>query len=529
MKKIITILIMLFALVISAQTQIQMPAGYGRNDVNGFVPGAAEPFYSYNGYLYCKAHLQSNITGFSGAIFKVNEATNVATQITGPIISYDSIQLSNFQIYNDEIFCTLNNEVVRINPNSNTFSKTSSIGFEFAVLNNKIFGAGGIYDLISNTYSVFMNPENPAEVLQGLEGFDLYNNAIYCTRTIFNGPSINQYESKIYKILDANSIQLLYTNPSNGYYQGFDNSKPVTFNNKLCYRFRNVTTQTNSVLSYNLDNNSISTIFTYEPIDLMNSHYVYNNNIYFNNSLDQTLVSNGISPAVLTNIPNIISQGGGNFVFNTDSPLFGSGGKNASILYNNKMFGLKTRYDANIPANVQEIRKTDGTLAGTSIIYSSNDQLYSAIVVNNKLYFFRFTAVGGFGELREYNDQSQQLTLVSLFGLKSYLYGVNNSIYFYGSVNGNNGLYKLNTNTLSNKKNPQSQTFSISPNPTNSTLNIQTQQKINTINIIDLIGRKTSITNFENNKIDVSNLQNGVYFLEIATENGLQTQKFIKN
>lgn len=75
----------------------------------------------------------------------------------------------------------------------------------------------------------------------------------------------------------------------------------------------------------------------------------------------------------------------------------------------------------------------------------------------------------------------------------------------------------------------QSQNFQISPNPTNSTLTITTQDKINSINIIDLIGRKTNLTNFESNKINVSNLQNGIYFIEIVTENGLQTQNFIKN
>jgi uncharacterized delta-60 repeat protein len=71
--------------------------------------------------------------------------------------------------------------------------------------------------------------------------------------------------------------------------------------------------------------------------------------------------------------------------------------------------------------------------------------------------------------------------------------------------------------------------LTISPNPTNSTLNIQTQEPIKSINLIDILGRKNNITNFENNKIDVNNLQNGVYFLEIATRNGTQVEKFIKN
>lgn len=522
------LLILLISNLGFSQTQIQMPAGYGRNDVNGFVSGAAEPFYSYNGYLYCKAHLQSGNSGFPGAIFKVNETTNIITQITGPIVSYDNIKPSNFQIYNGEIFCGLGSGVLRINPNLNTYSLITSIGNEFAVLNNKIFGVNGVYDLISQTYSNLMNPENLTQVLINLEGFKFYNNAIYCTRTIVNGPSVNQYESKIYKILDSNSVQLLYTNPTNGLYSGFDDNQAVVFNNKLCYRFRDITTQTNSVTSYNLDNNSINTIFTYEPTNIQNSHYVYNNNIYFNNSLNQTLVSNGISPATLINIPNIISQGGGNFAFNTDSPTFGSGGRNASILCNNKMFGLKLRFDINIPANVNEIRKTDGTLNGTSLIYSSNKQLYSAISINNSLYFFEFTS-GGYGELIRYNDINQQFTNVFSGGLSSYFFTVNNSIYFYGTFNSVSGLYKLNTSTLATDNFNLTNKFSISPNPANNILNIQTQEKINTIIIIDLLGRKTNITNFENNKIDVSSLQNGVYSIEIITEKGLQTQKFIKN
>lgn len=51
----------------------------------------------------------------------------------------------------------------------------------------------------------------------------------------------------------------------------------------------------------------------------------------------------------------------------------------------------------------------------------------------------------------------------------------------------------------------QSNNFSISLNPTNSILNITTQATLNTIKIIDITGRNTKITNFENNQIDVSN------------------------
>jgi Secretion system C-terminal sorting domain len=43
------------------------------------------------------------------------------------------------------------------------------------------------------------------------------------------------------------------------------------------------------------------------------------------------------------------------------------------------------------------------------------------------------------------------------------------------------------------------------------------------------LAKKTNITNFENNKINVFNLQNGVYFIAIRTEKGNFREKFIKN
>jgi hypothetical protein len=80
----------------------------------------------------------------------------------------------------------------------------------------------------------------------------------------------------------------------------------------------------------------------------------------------------------------------------------------------------------------------------------------------------------------------------------------------------------LNSNVLNDS-------FEISPNPTQNLLNITSQETIKSINIIDLLGRKTNITNFENNKIDVSKLAGGVYFIEITTENSSGIEKFIKN
>lgn len=97
---------------------------------------------------------------------------------------------------------------------------------------------------------------------------------------------------------------------------------------------------------------------------------------------------------------------------------------------------------------------------------------------------------------------------------------------------GSNNLYKLNANTLSRNDGSKFETkdkLIIFPNPSSVSISISTTNNIKTINIIDIFGKKTNVANFGNNIIDVSGLQNGIYFIEITTEKGLQIQKFIKN
>ena len=80
----------------------------------------------------------------------------------------------------------------------------------------------------------------------------------------------------------------------------------------------------------------------------------------------------------------------------------------------------------------------------------------------------------------------------------------------------------LSINSFYNQK------INISPNPASTTLNIQSQDSIIDLKIIDITGRSTT-PSLENNKIDVSNLANGIYLLEATTTNGTFREKFIKN
>ena len=71
-------------------------------------------------------------------------------------------------------------------------------------------------------------------------------------------------------------------------------------------------------------------------------------------------------------------------------------------------------------------------------------------------------------------------------------------------------------------------TVSIFPNPATSVLNVNAEG-FSTIEIVNLLGQTVYTANTTSNmQINVSNLDNGVYFVRMNGENGTATQKFIK-
>ena len=71
-------------------------------------------------------------------------------------------------------------------------------------------------------------------------------------------------------------------------------------------------------------------------------------------------------------------------------------------------------------------------------------------------------------------------------------------------------------------------TFSIYPNPATSVLNVEAEG-YNTIEIVNVLGQVVYNANATSNmKINVSNLNNGVYFVRLNGANGTATQRFVK-
>ncbi len=68
--------------------------------------------------------------------------------------------------------------------------------------------------------------------------------------------------------------------------------------------------------------------------------------------------------------------------------------------------------------------------------------------------------------------------------------------------------------------------INIYPNPTSNEINILSSETINRVEIYNLTGIR-QITSMEN-RIDVSNLSPGIYFIKAYSSNNISTQKFIK-
>ena len=87
------------------------------------------------------------------------------------------------------------------------------------------------------------------------------------------------------------------------------------------------------------------------------------------------------------------------------------------------------------------------------------------------------------------------------------------------------------TENLSNDEFQNENAFSISPNPTTNFIEINglNTAGISNFTIFNTLGKKVfSSENVSSNKVDVSQLNTGIYFISIAYEGKVQTLKFIK-
>jgi uncharacterized protein YjdB len=99
-------------------------------------------------------------------------------------------------------------------------------------------------------------------------------------------------------------------------------------------------------------------------------------------------------------------------------------------------------------------------------------------------------------------------------------------------ANDGSGVSSSVTSTISNQSvgihEVLSQNLGIYPNPAKNQISFDTTEKIESISIINISGKRLGVMNSANNIVDISSLVKGIYFLQIQTEYGVVTNKFIK-
>ena len=76
------------------------------------------------------------------------------------------------------------------------------------------------------------------------------------------------------------------------------------------------------------------------------------------------------------------------------------------------------------------------------------------------------------------------------------------------------------------KQSVSNSNINIYPNPTNGLLNINTNENINSISIYNIIGKQV-LNTIDKETINISSLEDGIYFIDITTEKGIYTQRII--
>jgi Secretion system C-terminal sorting domain len=69
----------------------------------------------------------------------------------------------------------------------------------------------------------------------------------------------------------------------------------------------------------------------------------------------------------------------------------------------------------------------------------------------------------------------------------------------------------------------------IFPNPASNFLEVSSSEKIDSYQIIDLQGKVILSDDFSTNKIDITNLNSGIYFIKVRSKEKTNVRKFIKN
>ena len=186
-------------------------------------------------------------------------------------------------------------------------------------------------------------------------------------------------------------------------------------------------------------------------------------------------------------------------------------------------------YGMTIGGNVRGIGAKSGVIYQLDLIADTIKPLVTFIGSTN--------GFGGFGELLEASNGKMYLTSRNSAGgnsegILNRFDPVTHSLVAlkrlpgetYGSL-----IELVSPNNASINENELAQKLSVYPNPTNSILNLDTKgEKIESVRVFTISGQLITVELNADNTMDVSNLKNGLYIIQVKTNNGVALSRFIK-
>ncbi|TRX21619.1 T9SS type A sorting domain-containing protein [Flavobacterium franklandianum] len=200
-------------------------------------------------------------------------------------------------------------------------------------------------------------------------------------------------------------------------------------------------------------------------------------------------------------------------------------------------------FSANDGIHGIEMWKSDGTEAGTTLVKDINAGISSSepgqfTNINGTIYFVAGDNIIG-QELFKTDGTASgtigyNIRFLSESSSPEGLINVADNLFFNATNGGQNGreLWRLNTNSLSTLKNITNDSkFLIFPNPVKNILTITNPENtsIDKISITDITGKKVLEQNDGTNTLNLENLQNGMYLLQVISNGKNTISKFIKN
>jgi len=534
MKNFTSIILLFLTSISSAQvTEINVPNNFGLT-VGNTTQGATIPFYQKDGYVYCISRKLTSSSG-EGKIFKINQNTNQIIEIQESSPIYFNSTVSDIPQYVGEyqskIFFRTSQQTTcgMLDISNNTFTTDY-----FEISNNA--GNGGLIVFEDHVYNGIGQKKN------------INSNLISYAPTYLNelGETV-AFASPQFQIVDNNllSLQYEYSTSFGGfvtrrilqntgvgfttYYSAMDDmlmtlggnkEKLLRVGDRMIYVRSTPFPYTYKLMSNPMVNGTTFILDQNTSTNGFNELFTYNNELYYYKPGDNFISkTNGysVSNAIGLSSPESYS----NFSFTSYYyPHY------KFIEFNNELYMSKTDL-----SNQNHFVKYNGIsetlIANLSPEFSivHNGKIYFSSIANNNNNNNNYSIFSYDGNnLKQLNLGSincQTVLLSSMFANDHYL--------FFGN---GNSLVKIDLDTvststyLSTQENNFIQPMIVYPNPSKDLISFSAQ--VENIIVFDLTGKQVFL-NLQDNKLNISSLENGIYVLKITdTQQKVFTEKLIK-